>query len=126
MKRLTAKQVLDVVRDIAGLEHAHCVYHLRLHAALGGDPPEGRDPDKVPPAVREAAVAAFLIAQSDMFHLKDVNRVLVLAGREPMLDRAVKVTPSSGRSIDLAPMTATQFATFPKREKALAAALDGK
>jgi len=123
-KRISPKQVLDLWRDIAALEHAHCVYHLRLHAALGGDPPEGRD--EVPPPVREAAGAAFFIAQSDMFHLKDVNRVLVRAGRDPVLDRAVRVTPGSGRSIDLAPMTSVQFATFPKREKALADTLDGK
>jgi len=66
-KRLTPKQVLDALRDIAALEHAHCVHHLRLHAALGGDPPDGRD--DAAPVVREAAAAAFVIAQDDMFHL---------------------------------------------------------
>ena len=84
-KRLTPKQVLDALRDIAALEHAHCVHHLRLHAALGGDPPDGRD--DAAPVVREAAAAAFVIAQDDMFHLKDVNRVLVRGGRDPVLDR---------------------------------------
>ena len=123
-KRLTPKQVLDALRDIAALEHAHCVHHLRLHAALGGDPPDGRD--DVAPAVREAAAAAYFIAQGDMFHLKDVNRVLVRGGREPVLDRAVQVTPSSGRPIDLGPLTPAQFVTFPKREKAFATALDAR
>lgn len=123
-KRLTPKQVLDVLADIAALEHAHCVHHLRLHAALGGDPPDGRD--DVAPAVREAAAAAFFIAQGDMFHLKDVNRVLVRGGREPVLGRAAQVTPTSGRRIELGSLTPAQFATFPKREKAFAAAIDGK
>jgi len=118
---LTAKQVLDKVHAIAALEHAHCVYYLRLHAALDGHAVDG---DDVPTAVREAADAAYLIAQSDMIHLRDVNRVLVRAGRPPVLHRAVRVTPATGEPIDLTPITVAQFAKFPKREKALAAALD--
>jgi hypothetical protein len=59
-----------------------------------------------------------------MFHLKDVNRILVLAGREPVLDRATEVTPPTGPAIPLGPMTAEQFRNFPAREQALATALD--
>jgi len=50
--------------------------------------------------------------------------VLVRAGRPPVLHRAVKITPATGAPIDLTPMTVAQFTKFPKREKALAAALD--
>jgi hypothetical protein len=119
---LTAEQVLDEVQLIAALEHAHCVYHLRLHSALDGHAAEGDD--QVPAAIRQASAAAYLIAQSDMIHLRNVNRVLVKGGRPPTLDRAMQVTSASGSDIDLMPMTASEFARFPEREKALAAALD--
>ena len=121
--RRTGKQVLDELRKVAALEHAHCVYYLRLHYALGGDPPEGDDPRPAP--VRDAAQAASRMALADMFHLKDVNRILVRAGRGPVLDRAAQVKPATGPAIDLQPMTPEEFRRFPKREKALAAAVDG-
>jgi len=121
-RRVTRKQLLDGLRDVAALEHAHCVYYLRLHYSLGGDPPEGGDPRPAP--VQDAAQVASQLAQSDMFHLKDVNRILVRAGRDPALDRAARATSATGRAIDLQPMTAAQFRDFPKREKALAAAVD--
>ena len=112
---MTPDQLLDALRDAAALEHAHCVYYLRLHYALGGEPPERLH--DAPPGVPEAADAAFVVAQSDMFHLKQVNRILVGAGREPVLDRAAG-------PIDLEPMTGAAFQRFPERELALARALD--
>jgi hypothetical protein len=112
---MTPDQMLDALGDAAALEHAHCVHYLRLHYALGGDSPERLD--DAPPGVPEAADAAFVTAQSDMFHLKHVNRILVGAGREPVLDRAAG-------PIDLEPMTAAAFHRFPERELALADALD--
>jgi hypothetical protein len=110
---MTPEEILDALSDIAALEHAHCVYYLRFHYALGGDPPE-RQPGHVPAGVRQAASDAMLIALGDMSHLKHVNRILVGAGREPVLDRT-----------EAAPMTAVHFTHFPDRELALARALDG-
>ena len=112
---MTPDQMLDALGDAAALEHAHCVYYLRLHYALGGDPTERLD--DAPPGVPEAADAAFVMAQSDMFHLKQANRILVGAGREPVVDRAAG-------PMDLEPMTAAAFQRFPEREVALAGALD--
>jgi hypothetical protein len=114
---VTPEQILDSLADAAALEHAHCVYYLRLHYALGGDPPERVD--EPPPGVAQAAGAAFAIALNDMFHLKQVNRILVGAGREPVLDRA-----THAGAFDLAPMSAVHFTRFPEREVALAGAVD--
>ena len=120
---LTRDQVLDGLAQIAALEHAYCVYYLRLHYALGGDPVEGGP--AISDDIARAASRAFNNAVNDMFHLADVNAVLVRAGRDPVLDRATQVASAAGVPIDLDPMTIAQFAHFPAREKALAAALDG-
>src|SRR5688572_7839163 len=97
------EQVLDALHEVAALEHTHLVYHLRLHYAVGGDPQE--QGDERPAAVQEAARATSFNAQSDMFHLKNVNGVLVRAGREPVLDRVAQVSSDGGPAIDLHPMT---------------------
>lgn len=120
---MTLDEVLDAVRDIAILEHTHLVYYLRFHSALGGDPPTMGD-DPRPPAVAKAASAAFGAAFTDMFHLRDANRLLVAGGRDPVLGRVAHLTPASGPRIDLTSMTPADFAHFPAREKALAAAVE--
>jgi hypothetical protein len=119
---LTRDEVLDGLAGIAALEHAHCVYHLRLHYAWGGDPVEGGP--AVPEDVALAARLAFNIAMDDMFHLLDVNTVLVRAGRQPVLDRVTSVTAHDGTSVDLHPMTPAKFVRFPQRELELAGAVD--
>jgi hypothetical protein len=119
---LTRDQVLDGLAGIAALEHAHCVYYLRLHYALGGDTVEGGP--AVPDDVALAARLAFNIAMDDMFHLLDVNTVLFHAGRQPVLDRVTSVTAHDGTLVDLDPMTPAQFARFPERELELAGAVD--
>lgn len=120
---LTRDKVLDGLAGIAAVEHAHCVYYLRLHYALGGDPVEGGP--AVPDDLALAARLAFNSAMDDMFHLLDVNTVLVRAGRQPVLDRVTSVTAQDGTPVDLEPITPVQFARFPERELALAGAVDG-
>ena len=110
---MPAEEILEDLRAVAELEHAHLVYHLRLHYALGGERPERRD--DVPGGVRDAAEAAMLTAQVDMGHLKHVNRVVVRAGGEPVLGRA---------AAGVQPMTPVQFTHFPDRELALAGDVD--
>lgn len=124
---MTAEEMLDALRDAAALEHAHLVHHLRLVYAFGGDPPDAEPAGStVPAGVRDAARAASSIAQTDMFHLKEVNRILVLTGQDPVVDRATQVADAgAGAPVDLGPMTAAQFQRFPAREAALAGALDG-
>lgn len=110
---MPADEILEDLHAVAELEHAHLVYHLRLHYALGGERPERGD--VVPSGVRDAAEAAMLTAQVDMGHLKHVNRVLVRAGAEPVLGRA----PAGVQR-----MTPAQFTHFPARELALAGDVD--
>lgn len=119
---LTREQVFDELVEITRLEHSHLVHYLRLHYAFGG---ERRPDDRRPEAVVEAADAAMSVAFSDMRHFKALNQILVDADRDPVLDRAVQVTPASGLPIELAPMTPTEFQHFPERERALGEAVDG-
>jgi len=119
---LTRERVLDELVEITRLEHGHLVHYLRLHYAFGG---ERRPGDSRPEAVMEAADAAMDLAFSDMRHFKILNQILVGAGRDPVLDRAVQVTPESGQPFQLAPMTPTEFKHFPERERALGEAVDG-
>ena len=125
---MTADEMLAALRDAAALEHAHLVHHLRLVYAFGGDPADAEPAGTtVPAGVRDAAGAASLIAHADMFHFRDVNRILVAVGQDPVLERATQVPGAAGAGtpVDLGPMTAAQFQHFPAREAALAEGLDG-
>jgi hypothetical protein len=120
---LTREQVLDDLQYLATVEHALCVNYLQIHYALGGDTePEASAGSAA--RVSSAAQESLSMAFDQMRHLRRVNHVLVLAGREPVLHRAAHVVPPSGPAIPLGPFTPELFGLFPERDRSIAATVD--
>lgn len=112
--------VLDEVAALAALEHASIVYYLRLTYAMTGVP-------ETPAGLRTAAEIAGRMWFEGMFHLRDANRALVTGGRDPVLDRVDELPAVAGSTpVRLRPVDAAAFSDFPKREKALAAAIEAR
>ncbi|MEO7351803.1 MAG: hypothetical protein ABIW17_07880 [Marmoricola sp.] len=120
---LTSDRVLDELELLATVEHAMVVEYLTVSCALGHDlePEEG---GATSPQGREAAGVAFNLAQSEMFHLSSINRVLVDAGRSAQLGRASKISTGSGGDVQLDPPTADQLRELIKREQSISSAVD--
>ena len=120
---LTRDQVLDQLEELARVEHALIVEYLTVSCALGhnlraeeggGTSAEGR----------EAASTAASLAQNEMFHLKDICRALVAAGRSPDLGRASSITDASGGQVSLDPPSVEQLRDLLKREDTITRAVD--
>ena len=119
-RKVTREQILDELAWLATVEHALCVDYLLLHYAL-------RTVVETAPEVAGAVEEALSIAQNaEMHHLARVNRVLVRAGRAPVLERAAHVVPASGTAVAVAALTPGRFATFPKGEASVAATVDAR
>ena len=117
-RKVTREQVLDELAWLATVEHAMCVDYLLLHYAL-------RTVLDAAPEVAGAVEEAMSIAQNaEMHHLARVNRVLVRAGRGPVLERASHVVPASGPPVALGTLHPGRFHAFPKGEAAVAATID--
>jgi hypothetical protein len=122
---LTRDQVLDELDFLGTVEHALIVEALTVFCALGCD----LDADDGGPTTdqgRAAAQAASLLAQGEMFRLKNVSLALVAAGRFADLDRAASITDASGVSISLDPPGLAQLQQLAAREQAIAAAVDAR
>ena len=117
-RKITPEQVLDELGWLATVEHALCVDYLLLHYAL-------RTVVETAPGVAGAVEATLSMAQNaEMHHLARVNRVLVHAGRAPVLERATHVVPASGTAVAVGALVPGRFDAFPKGEAAVAAAID--
>ena len=122
---LDREQVLDELELLAKVEHALIVDHLSVQCALGHDL-EAEDGGATTEGGRNAAQAASILAQGEMFRLKDVNQALLAAGRPAQLERADNVVDTSGTAIPLAPPTRAQLEQLLPREDAIAAAVDAR
>jgi len=122
-KPLTREQVLDDLEFLATCEHALIVEYLSVCCALGHDLPADEGGAWTEPA-REAADAASILAQGEMFHLKGINRGLIEAGRSAQLGRAATISTETVAQITLEPPSAAQLRHLLEREAAIAAAVD--
>src|SRR6266508_3786727 len=120
---LSREQVLDELEFLATVEHALVVEYLSVRCALGHDLETAEGGATIKEG-REAAGAAFVLAQSEMFHLKGVNRGLVDAGRSPQFGRAATIASDSTAEIALGPPTSAQLERLLEREHAIASAVD--
>jgi hypothetical protein len=122
---LTRDQVLDELDFLGTVEHALIVEALTVFCALGCD----LDADDGGPATdqaRTAAQAASVLAQGEMFRLKNVTNALIAAGRSANLGRGASIPDASGASISLDPPGLAQLQQLAAREQAIAAAVDAR
>lgn len=120
---LTREQVLDELEFLATVEHALVVEYLSVCCALGHDL-SAAEGGATSPQGQEAAAVASRLAQSEMFHLAPIARVLVRAGRAPELGRASSISSSSGAQIPLDPPTVEQLRHLLERETEIGTAVD--
>lgn len=120
---LRREQVLDELELLATVEHALVVEYLSVGCALGHDlaPEEG---GATTTQGHAAAVAASILAQGEMVHLRGVNFGLVDAGRSVQLGRAASISSDSVAEIALGPLSPAQLQGLLDREEAIAKAVD--
>ena len=122
MATLDREHVLDELEIIATVEHALIVEYLSICCALGHDL-EPEDGGPTTDQCREAAAAASLLAQTEMFHFKGINRALVGSGRSARLDRAEGIPNTSGQLLPVPP-DQPGLERLLEREAAMATAVD--
>jgi len=122
---LDRDQVLDEVELLARVENALIVEYLSVQCALGHDL-EAEDGGATTDEGRSAAQAASILAQGEMFRLKDTNQALLAAGRSAQLERAGSVADATGSELPLAPPTRAQLEQLLQREDAIAATVDAR
>jgi hypothetical protein len=122
-RALSAAEILDELDDLASVEHSLCVEYLSIHCALGHDV-EPADVGSTARHVAQAAQAASVAAFSEMRHVREVNRVLVHAGRPPQLRRASSIRRVSSSEVALGPLTSEQLERLLEREREVASAVD--
>ena len=83
-----------------------------------------RTPERRPSMWPTSAHAAAVMAQNEMRHLHNVNRVLVHAGRPPQLARALSIPRNSGSDVALGPLSLEQLDRLIEREREVATAVD--
>ncbi len=120
----TRDQLLDEVAYVAELEHGLMVDYLLIRYALGAEQPEVTGAGPAADAASAAASAAKFLAIRAMKRLHQANDLLVGSRRRPVLGRAAWVMPETGAPIPLAAFRADQFEGFPRREQAIAAAVE--
>jgi hypothetical protein len=124
MPTLDREQVLDELEILATIEHALIVECLSIQCALGHDL-EAEEGGPTTDRGRDAANAASILAQNEMFHFKGINRALVSSGRSARLDRAEGIPDVSGHALPVPPDQAG-FEQLLEREKAIATAVDDR
>ena len=120
---LSREQVLDELEFLATVEHALVVECLSVCCALGHDLDAGEGGATTKQG-RDAAGAAFALAQGEMFHLKGVNLGLADAGRATQLGRAASISSGSVAETALGPPGQAQLERLLEREAAIASAVD--
>jgi hypothetical protein len=118
------ERVLDELEILATVEHALIVEYLSIRCALGHDL-EAEDGGPTTERGRDAATAASILAQNEMFHFNGVNRALVSSGRSARLDRAEDIQDLSGHALRVPPDQAG-LEQLLEREKAIATAVDDR
>lgn len=122
---MNREQVLDELEFLSTVEHALVVEYLSVSCALGHDLEAGEG-GATSEGGSAAAAAASSLAQSEMFHLLRLNRVLVDAGRSPQLGRALSIPGGSGAEVSLAPPGGAELEMLLDREHGIAAAVDAR
>lgn len=120
---LTRDQVLDELEFLATVEHALIVECLSVCYALGYDL-DAAEGGATTDQGRDTAQAASVLAQSEMFHLKNVNSGLIAAGRSAQLGRAPSISSDSVPAIPLDPPSLAQLQQLITRERAIGSAVD--
>ena len=120
---LTREQVLDQLEELARVEHALIVEYLTVSCALGHDL-EAVEGGATSTQGKKTAHTAASLAQSEMFHLKDICQALVAAERTPDLGRASSITDASGRQVSLDPPSVEQLRDLLDREETITKAVD--
>jgi hypothetical protein len=122
-RNLTQETLLTELEFLATVEHALIVEYLSVCCALGYEL-EASEGGATSDQGLAAASAASLLAQNQMRHLKNVNRVLVNAGREPQVGRATSLSSPRVPEIPLDPPTVAQLRSLINRESSLGRAVD--
>ena len=120
---LTREQVLKELDLLAKVEHALVVECLSVCYALGHDLGADEGGPTTEPG-GDAARAASVLAQGEMFHLKGVNLALIAAGQFAQMERADSIPGGPGAIIPLDPPSLAQLQQLAAREQAIAAAVD--
>ncbi len=124
---ITRADVLATLNELATVEHAVMAEYLQLAYVLGhglGEDVPGPSGD----AITVLAEDVMSQARVEMSHLLRVNRVLVLAGEPPQVDRAVSLDHSLGSAAAtiFGPLGDRELLQLVERETALAAAVDAR